>query len=289
MLIRSFFATLRFNMAFLLDGKALGATIREKVKVRVATFSSPPTLAVILVGDDPASHLYVSLKQQACEEAGIGFELFRYTAEMPEEELLNIINELNAREEVTGILVQLPLPTQNADRIIAAIHPNKDVDGFHPENLRHLEAGEPGIVPALELGIMKLLSEALKTLPHPSSALIVGSAFFARPLLSLLKEIRVQATNVSADDASLDEKTRAADLLIVAVGRPGLMTKEMVKPGAIVIDVGTTRLNGRTVGDVSEDVSEVAAALTPVPGGVGPMTVAMLLLNILKARELQKR
>lgn len=275
-------------MAFLLDGKALGATIREKVKIRVATLSTRPTLAVILVGKDPASHLYVSLKKQACEEAGIGFELFSYPAETSEEELIQKIQVLNAREEITGILVQLPLPTQSADNIVAAIDPNKDVDGFHPENLRRLEAGEPGIVPALELGIMKLISEAIKTCPKPSSALIVGSTFFARPLLSLLQEIHILGTSISPNDPSLLEKTCASDLIIVAVGQPNLITKDMVKPGAIVIDVGTTRVSNRTVGDVSEDVSEIAGALSPVPGGVGPMTVAMLLLNILKARELQK-
>lgn len=278
-------------MAILLDGRAIGARIREKVKARVAQMAAKPGLAVLLVGDDPASHLYVSLKRKACEEAGIRFELFLYPADEPEAAILAKIEELNGRDDVTGILVQLPLPSQDADRVIAHIHPNKDVDGFHRDNIRALAEGRPGIVSALALGIMKLIDEAVVGgVPKPQIAAIVGSNLFAEPLRYLLAEQKAFGERVDPDDAELAAKTKAADILIVGVGRPGLVTGDMVKPGAIVIDVGTTKIGTRVVGDVdASSVEPVAGALTPVPGGVGPMTVAMLLLNILKAAELQRR
>jgi len=286
-------------MATLLDGRAIGARIREKVKARVAAMPVSPGLAVILVGDDPASHLYDALKKKACEEAGIRFELFFYPADEPEESLIAKIEELNGRRDVTGILVQLPLPTQNADRVIAAIRPDKDVDGFHRDNLKALAHGRPGIVSALALGIMKLVDEA--KLPSPSKGegqgevrahrhvAIVGSELFAEPLRHLFAEQRATVERVDPLDPDLQAKTGTADILVVAVGKPGLIVGSMVKPGAIVIDVGTTKVGRRVVGDVdAESVSPVAGALSPVPGGAGPMTVAMLTLNILKAAELQK-
>ncbi len=274
-------------MALILDGRAIGARIRGKVKERVGAMSERPGLAVILVGDDPASHLYVSLKQKACEEAGIRFELNLFPANEPEAVILAKIKELNERPDITGILVQLPLPSQDASRVIAAIHPNKDVDGFHRENVRALSEGRPGIVSALALGIMKLIDEAGS---RGGSAAIVGSVIFAEPLRYLLAERRVDAKRVDPDDAELAEKTRAADIIIVAVGRANLITGDMVKPGAIVIDVGTNRIGNTTVGDVHRaSVEKVSGALSPVPGGAGPMTVAMLLLNVLKAAELQRR
>jgi len=274
-------------MAQMIDGREIADRIRAKIKERVANLPSKPGLAVLLVGDDPASHLYVGLKKKACEEAGIAFELNLYPADEPEERLISKIQELNGRRDVTGILVQLPLPSQNADRVILAIDPNKDVDGFHPENLRRLEAGEPGIVPALELGIMKLIDSA--PAPKNASAAIVGSEFFARPLKTLLRERGITAMVVDPKSADLASQTKNAGTLVVAVGKPGLITAELVLPGAIVIDVGTTRVGERTVGDVDQkSVQKVAGALTPVPGGVGPMTVAMLLANILKAYELQR-
>ncbi|MEI6510581.1 MAG: bifunctional 5,10-methylenetetrahydrofolate dehydrogenase/5,10-methenyltetrahydrofolate cyclohydrolase [Candidatus Uhrbacteria bacterium] len=286
-------------MPHLLDGRAIGARIREKVKARVAAMAVPPGLAVILVGDDPASHLYDALKKKACEEAGIRFELFLYPNDEPEQSLIAKIEELNARHDVTGILVQLPLPTQNADRVIAAIRPDKDVDGFHQENLKALREGRPGIVSALALGIMKLVDEAKRVSPPhreegseivvaPRVA-IVGSNLFAEPLRHLFAEQRADVERVDPKDDDLAAKIKTADVLIVAVGKPGLIVGSMVKPGATVIDVGTTRVGKRILGDVdAESVSSVAGALSPVPGGAGPMTVAMLTLNVLKAAELQK-
>ncbi len=276
-------------MTQLLDGRALAKRIRETVKTRVASLPQPPILGVVLVGDDPASHLYVSLKRKACEEAGIGFQLHVLPAEEPEPNIVALVESLGADPAVTGILVQLPLPSQDPDRIIAAIPPRKDVDGFHSENLERLAKGEPGIVPALALGIMKLIDEAKHTFT-PHSCAIVGSAFFARPIGHLLNEHGITPTIVDPDDAELAAKTRTSDILIVAVGRPRLITSEAVKPGAIVIDVGTTRVGDQVVGDVDRtSVENTAGFLTPGPGGVGPMTVAMLLLNILKAYSLQNR
>jgi len=295
-------------MNLILDGRAIAARIRENVKECVAHMTTAPGLAVILVGDDPASHLYVSLKQRACEAAGIRFELFLYPAGEPEESILATIDKLNSRGDVTGILVQLPLPTQNANRVIARIHPNKDVDGFHKENLRALADDRPGIVSALALGIVTLVDEGFIATSVASrqdgtsgragsasggkvpgkKAAIVGSTLFAEPLRHLLAERNIVADRVDPNDADLAGKTKDADVLIVAVGRPGLITDKHVKPGAIVIDVGTTKVDDKVVGDVdAESVGPVAGARSPVPGGVGPMTVAMLLTNILKAHELQ--
>lgn len=275
-------------MAILLDGRAIGARIREKVKARVAAMPTSPGLAVILVGDDPASHLYDALKKKACEEAGIRFELFLYPADEPEQSLIAKIDELNARHDVTGILVQLPLPTQNADRVIAAIRPDKDVDGFHRDNLKALAEGRPGIVSALALGIMKLVDEA-GVGRRERRVIIVGSALFAEPLRCLFAEQLAIVERVDPLDPELASETKTADVLVVAVGKPGLIVGSMVKPGAIVIDVGTTKVGRRVVGDVdAESVSSVAAALSPVPGGAGPMTVAMLTLNVLKAAALQR-
>lgn len=273
-------------MAMILDGKKLAQTIREKVKARVSALTTQPGLAVIVVGDDPASHTYVALKKKACEEAGIRFEQHLYSATEPEETLIQQIHELNAREDVNGILVQLPLPTQDADRVIAEIDPQKDVDGFHAVNLKKLESGKPAIASAVALGIMKLIEQAGRS---SATAMIVSSPLFAKPLAILLRERGVTSIVIQHDDANLGDATRAADILVVAVGKPGLIVGDMVKPGAIVIDVGTTRTDSGLKGDVDFDsVAPIASAITPVPGGVGPMTVAMLLVNILKAYNLQR-
>lgn len=274
-------------MAMILDGRTLAQNIREKVKTRVQALGTQPGLAVILVGSDPASHTYVALKKKACEEAGIRFEQHLYFATESEDTLIKKIHQLNSRADVTGILVQLPLPTQDANRIIAEIDPLKDVDGFHPVNLQNLEAGKPAIASAVALGILKLIGEA--TRETPSQAVIVSSSLFAKPLQILLREQHILSTVVQSDDHHLAETTQTADILIVAVGQPGLITSNMVKPGAIVIDVGTTRTDAGLKGDVDFDsVAPIAGAITPVPGGVGPMTVAMLLVNILKAYNLQR-
>ncbi len=281
-------------MAIILDGNALAATIRQKIKDRIDPLETKPGLAVLLVGNDPASHTYVNIKQKACEEVGIRFEKFLYSDETSEETLIEKISELNRRNEINGILVQLPLPTQNADRIIAAIDPIKDVDGFHPMNLEALRRGKPALAPAVALGIMKLIDRAMITSDHPlpllvkeggpKHAMIVSSDFFAEPLQILLKEHGITSEVTRQDDSDFQIKTRSADILIVAVGKPNLITANEIKPGSILIDVGTTKIDGKLLGDIDQtSVEPIAYALSPVPGGVGPMTVAMLLVNVLKA------
>lgn len=277
-------------MAHILDGKALGSRIREKIKQRVASLPSQPGLAVILVGDDPASHIYVRLKQEACEEAGIHFELHLFDKNTPQETLLQKVEELNEKKNIHGILVQLPLPSQDASEIIKTIDPIKDVDGFHPDNLEKLRQGKPCIVSAVALGVMRLIREAIGTSPLPSTATIVSSPLFAEPLKLLLEDEKVSVCVTQAEDEDLRTKISPADILIVAEGMPGLITGDMLKPDSIVIDVGTTRTTTGLSGDVDRaSAKKVAGYLTPVPGGVGPMTVAMLLVNIVKAYHFQQK
>lgn len=264
-------------MAERLDGKQLATNIRQKVKQMVTTLPSRPGMAAILVGDDPASHLYVSLKEKACEEVGIYFEKFLYPASISTEELMTKIQELNTRDQINGILVQFPLPSQDEDRVAQAIDPMKDIDGFHPENLRKLEAGEPRLVPPVALGIMKLI-DATGVEVKDKTAQLVCSEFFARPLIALLKERGFKPLIGPI-----------SDVLVVALGKPHSITADQVKPGAIVIDVGTTKTEAGLLGDVDPSVADVAGFLTPVPGGVGPMTVAMLTMNVVKAYQLQKK
>lgn len=284
-------------MAQLLDGKTLAKTIREKVKVRIQELGIHPGLAVILVGDDPASQTYVALKQKACEEVGIRFEKFLYPAAVSENDLIMKIRELNARKDIHGVLVQLPLPSQDADRIIEAIDPKKDADGFHRANMQKLKEGKPCLVPAVALGIMKILDSAGET--KAKTAAVVGSRLFAEPLTYLLKERNITTEVVDPEDPDLSKKTKNGDILIVAAGKPELIKGSMIKthpsflgilhkPIAAVIDVGTTKVDGKIKGDVEfSSASRVAKWLSPVPGGVGPMTVAMLLVNVVKACKIQ--
>lgn len=256
----------------LINGKAVAQRIRDKVKEMVKALPNKPGMAAILVGDDPASHLYVSLKEKACEEAGIHFEKLLYPAHVPQQELIDKIHELNARPEINAILVQIPLPNQDEDAVVAAIDPNKDVDGFHPESK---------LLPPVAMGIMKLIDEAVIDGHAPirgAKAALICSPLFARPLIELLAEQNVTIVDDSAE----------ADIVIIAKGKPEMLKGDKMKNGAIVIDVGTTRVDHKLFGDV--DANSVAAMdgwITPVPGGVGPVTVAMLLLNVVKADRLQ--
>lgn len=270
-------------MATILDGNALAKRVRDKVAERVQSLPTQPGLAVILVGDDPASHTYVSLKQKACEEVGIRSERIDFPADVPVETIIETVRSLNAREDIHGILVQLPLPSQDADLVIPEIDPDKDVDGFHQESLRRLRAGEPTIVSPVGLGVMKLIGEV----PKETYAVIVASERFAEPLKLLMKEQGMVVDVIQAEVPALATITREADVLVVAEGIPGLITAAHVKPGAIVIDVGTTKVDEQLKGDVAfEEVEPLAGSITPVPGGVGPMTVAMLMLNVLNAYRL---
>jgi methylenetetrahydrofolate dehydrogenase (NADP+)/methenyltetrahydrofolate cyclohydrolase len=272
----------------LIDGRAIAQTIREKIKQHIAALPSSPGLAVILVGADPASHTYVAIKQKACEEVGIRFEKYLYFATESEETIIKKIHELNARKDINGILVQLPLPNQDTDRVIAEIDPNKDVDGFHPKNIEKLKCGEPAIASAVALGILKLIDSTNEKL-NGKSATIISSERFAEPIVALLRERGVVSHVCPEEHSDTKEHAAQSDILIVAEGHPNFVTGDMVKRGAIVIDVGTTKINGKLIGDVDRaSVESIAGYLTPVPGGVGPMTVAMLLVNVLKAFELQK-
>ncbi|MCX6714926.1 MAG: bifunctional 5,10-methylenetetrahydrofolate dehydrogenase/5,10-methenyltetrahydrofolate cyclohydrolase [Candidatus Uhrbacteria bacterium] len=277
-------------MMTILDGKALAQTIRTKIKDRITALASKPGLAILLVGEDPASHIYVNLKQKACEEVGIHFEKHLYAQDVSEEELISKIQELNSNPDIHGILVQIPLPNQNADHVIEAIDPVKDVDGFHPRNLEALREGKPSLAPAVALGILKLIDKALDGKNRAGlHTTIVSSDFFADPLQILLREQQISSDVVRPTNPSFQQKIAEADILIIALGRPNLIHGSMIKTGAILIDVGTTKVHGRLVGDIERaTVEPVAGALSPVPGGVGPMTVAMLLLNVLNAYGKQK-
>jgi len=275
--------------ARVIDGKAVAEGVRERVRDQVGELASelgrPPGLATVLVGDDPGSAIYVRRKREACEEVGIRSIHHEPDASIPESELLELVAELNDSDEVDGILVQLPLPEAiDAAAVVASISPEKDVDGLTPVSAGLLARGEPGLVPATPRGVMELIA-ATGTDPSGKEAVIVGrSNLVGRPLASLLLGADATVTICHSRTPDLGEVCRRAEILVAAAGRAKLVTAEMVRPGATVIDVGTNRGEDGLVGDVDfEAVREVAGAITPVPGGVGPMTIAMLLANTVQA------
>lgn len=280
--------------AQILDGKALAAEIRSEVKTQVAALAEKgvsTALAVILVGDDSASQVYVRNKIKACADTGIRSLEFRMPAETTQQQLLAKIAELNADESVDGILVQLPLPKQiNADAVIAAIDPAKDVDGFHVANAGALVTGKQGFVPCTPFGVMRLIEKSGVN-PRGKSAVIVGrSNIVGKPMALLLLAADATVTVAHSRTPDLRAVTRNADILVAAVGRAKLIKADMVKPGAVVIDVGMNRdENGKLCGDVDfAEVKEVAGSITPVPGGVGPMTIAMLMQNTVLAAQMRR-
>jgi methylenetetrahydrofolate dehydrogenase (NADP+)/methenyltetrahydrofolate cyclohydrolase len=274
--------------ATLLDGKKVAQAIREDVAKKAAELRSlglTPGLTVILVGDDPASEVYVGQKEKACREAGFKSDLLKLPGSATQEELLSVIGRLNGDQAVHGILVQLPLPRGiDPEAVLEAIDPAKDVDGFHPVNVGHLVAGIPCMVPCTPLGVIRML-EAYGIEMAGRHAVIVGrSAIVGKPMAALLLAKDCTVTVCHSRTPDLASFTRQADILVAAVGRPKLVTADMVKPGAVVVDVGINRLETGLVGDVDfETVREVAGWITPVPGGVGPLTIAMLLENTLTA------
>ena len=280
--------------AQILDGKALAAEIRSEVKTQVAALAEKgvsTALAVILVGDDSASQVYVRNKIKACADTGIRSLEFRMLAETTQQQLLAKIAELNADESVDGILVQLPLPKQiNADAVISAIDPAKDVDGFHVANAGALVTGKQGFVPCTPFGVMRLIEKSGVN-PRGKSAVIVGrSNIVGKPMALLLLAADATVTVAHSRTPDLSAVTRNADILVAAVGRAKLIKADMVKPGAVVIDVGMNRdENGKLCGDVDfAEVKEVAGSITPVPGGVGPMTIAMLMQNTVLAAQMRR-
>jgi methylenetetrahydrofolate dehydrogenase (NADP+)/methenyltetrahydrofolate cyclohydrolase len=270
--------------ATMIDGRALAAKVRAQVAEEVAAYGEPVCLATLLVGDDPASHIYVGKKHDASAEVGIDSRDHRFPAATPEGEILELLAELNADDDVDGILVQLPLPEHmDEQKVTRSVDPAKDVDGFHPLNAGRLFLGEPLHVPATPLGVMRMLEEYGVELEGANAVVIGRSEIVGKPMAMLLLAEHATVTMCHSRTRDLSRHTREADVLVAAVGRPGLVTPDMVKPGATVIDVGVNRTESGLVGDVEKAVAEVAGLMTPVPGGVGPMTIAMLLSNTLRA------
>lgn len=285
-------------MSQLIDGKAIAVDIRARLRDEIARSGRTPGLAIMLVGDDPASHLYVQRKQRACAEIGVRAEVIRRPVDTKTDECIAEIQQLNARPDIDGIIVQRPLPPSCSARdITAAVAPEKDVDGLHPENVGLLLLGYPRFIPATPKGIRELLVRSGND-PAGQHVVILGRGpLVGKPLAALLVmrgaggDATVTVCHTGTRD--LATITRTADILVSAIGRPRFVTVDMIRPGAVVIDVGINRVpdasaaNGtRIVGDVDFDaVRSVAGAITPVPGGVGPMTVAMLLENILAAKH----
>jgi len=281
--------------AQILDGKTLAAAMRADLKQRVAALVQRgvrPGLAVILAGDDPASRVYVRNKTLAAEQAGVASRLIELPGSVTETQLMARISALNADAAVHSILVQLPLPKHiDGARVLEAIDPAKDVDGFHEANLGALVAGRPGVVPCTPAGVMRLIEHARVPLAGRRAVVIGRSNIVGKPLALLLLQKDATVTICHSKSGNLADLTKQADILVGAVGRAKLVTADMVKPGACVIDVGTNRDSaGKLCGDVDFDaVKDVAGCITPVPGGVGPMTVAMLVANTLRAATLRNR
>ena len=288
-------------MAQILDGNILSQAVRDDVKADVHAWTAqghrPPCLRVVLIGSHPASEAYVRGKERDAREAGIDSETLRYPASITEEDLLGVVDDLNRDSEVDGLLVQLPLPDHIDDRkVIDAIHPSKDVDGFHPENLGRLLIGSPAFIPATPFGIVEMLRRAEIDTEGMRAVIVGRSNIVGKPLAALLMQRDTNATVTVCHSRTRDlaAHTREADLVVAAVGRAGFITADMVKDGAVVVDVGINRVDDdsrekgyRLVGDVDfESVEEKASWITPVPGGVGLMTRAMLLKNTVHAARL---
>lgn len=282
--------------AKIIDGKQVAARCREELKQQVAALRARgiiPGLAVILVGEDPASQVYVRNKHRACEELGIHSEQYTLSADTDRQTLLDLITELNGREEIDGILVQLPLPGHlDQKEILSAIDPAKDVDSFHPQNVGRLVIGDYFFAPCTPSGILTLIDSAGVDLTGKECVVIGRSNIVGKPMALMLLHRNATVTVCHSKTRDLPSVTRRADVLISAVGKAGFVTADMVKPGAVVIDVGMNRNQaGKLCGDVDfESVSRVAGYLTPVPGGVGPMTITMLLRStVLSAQNRRKK
>ena len=271
----------------IIDGAAVAAALRAEIGRRTADLGYQPGLAVVLVGDDPASAVYVRNKDRAAQQAGLRAQTIRLPATATQDEVLAVVRRLNADGEVDGILVQLPLPAQISQRsVIEAIDPAKDVDGFHPVNVGRLQDGQAVLAPCTPKGVMKLLAAAGVELRGGARALVLGrSSIVGKPMAALLLAADATVTIAHSRTQDLPGECRRADILVAAVGRPEMVRGDWVKPGAVVIDVGINRLpNGKLAGDVAfAECAAIAAAITPVPGGVGPMTIACLLENTLEA------
>jgi len=279
-------------MGTIIDGKAVAKEIQKEVREEVEglkrRWGMAPGLGVVLVGDDPASHLYVKNKEKACKEVGIRSEEHLLPATASEKELLSLIHNLNRDKEIHGILVQLPLPAHiRSEKILEAVSPHKDIDGFHPVNQGLLLSGGEGFQPCTPMGIMKLL-DSVGCDPKGKNATVVGrSNIVGKPVALMLLARHATVTICHSRTAHLKEEVGRADILVAAIGKAGLIRGDWIKPGAVVIDVGVNRLpSGKLAGDVEFDgAKERAGWISPVPGGVGPMTICMLLFNTLRAAK----
>jgi len=276
-----------------IDGEEISSRVREEVADDIARTDGTPKLVAVLMSDDPASETYVRMKREAAEEVGIDSETVHIEPDAPEEELLSTVAELNEDETVDGILVQLPLPDHvSKESALEAVAPEKDVDGFHPFNKGLLMEGRPRFVPATPKGVVRMLREHGVELEGANVAVVGRSEIVGKPLAALLlsRDVNATVTVCHSRTEDVEEHTRTADIVVAAVGVPEFVTADMVSEGVVVVDVGINRVDGELVGDVAYDeVSEKASAITPVPGGVGPMTVASLLENTVEAARDRER
>jgi len=276
-------------MATILDGKKIADMRLEILQEEIEDSGLYPRLATVIVGADPASQMYIRMKHRACEQVGIGSVGRELAADATTEQVLTAVTQLNDDTGIDGILIQLPLPKQiDTERVIAAVHPKKDVDGFHPFNLGLLFSGRPRFVPCTPKGIMTLLAEFKIELAGTRAVVVGRSIDVGRPMSALFTNADATVTLCHSKTKNLAEEIRHADILVSAIGKAHFITREMVKPGAVVIDVGINQLNGKLVGDVDfAAVTTIASAITPVPGGVGPMTIATLMENTYRAASMR--
>lgn len=276
-------------MALRIDGKVISAQVKDECREKIKKEGLDVTLAVIQVGNDPASTVYVGNKKKACEYVGIRSLSYELPEETTEKELLELVEKLNDDEKVNGILVQLPLPAHiDEDKVIRTISPKKDVDGFHPQSVGALSIGQPGFVSCTPAGIIELLKRSGVEMDGKECVIIGRSNIVGKPMALLMLRENATVTVCHSHTKNLKEVTKRADILIVAIGRPKFITREYVKEGAVVIDVGIHRgADNKLCGDVDfDDVEPFVSAITPVPGGVGPMTIAMLMNNCVEAKGL---
>lgn len=279
-------------MSKIIDGKIISSAVKEEIRLEVEELKNKGinvSLAVIIVGENPASKIYVANKKKACEALGIRSLEYALPENTSEEELLSLIDTLNQEKNVNGILCQLPLPKHlNETKIINAISPKKDVDAFHPQNVGHIMIGDYDFLPCTPAGIMEMLRYENIEIEGKTCVVIGRSNIVGKPMSMLLLHKNGTVTTCHSRTRNLKEITKTADILVAAVGKANFVTADMVKPGAVVIDVGMNRENGKLCGDVDfENVKDIASAITPVPGGVGPMTISILMKNTLTAAKRQ--
>ncbi|NQV11916.1 bifunctional 5,10-methylenetetrahydrofolate dehydrogenase/5,10-methenyltetrahydrofolate cyclohydrolase [Candidatus Uhrbacteria bacterium] len=273
-----------------INGREIAADIHDEVKDEIEHEKLDLGLAAVLVGNDEASHIYVRLKERAAKRDGIRFERITLPSTTAQGELLSVIEELNDRDDIHAILIQLPLPKQiDADEVILSIDPAKDVDGFHPVNVDRFIAGQSAVPPVLTQAIVAMLESTNEKLDGRHAIVVANSpALFAPPVSAALSPLNVTTDWTKIDASDYKERLKSADIVIVALGKPGSINKEMIKDGAILIDIGTTKVDGKVVGDVDPNVDNHASWRSPVPGGIGPVTVATLMKNVLTCYRKQE-